>query len=136
MEGKGWGREAMEKGGETRGREVGKKREGGKGRSSSHAFCFSNLGSTASAIVATSPRRVQLLQTDDLLTFYRLPFTPLCHLRTHLWQLVHSVELLTTHHTAVYLPPLPCLFCYSQTLLLLTWYSSSNYSLLFKISVI
>ena len=40
-EGKGWER------GED-GREGGKRREGKKRRGSSHAFCFSNLGSSAS----------------------------------------------------------------------------------------
>ena len=33
--------------GQSRGREEGKRREGGKRRGSSHAFCFSNLGSSA-----------------------------------------------------------------------------------------
>jgi len=37
---KGWGRKVMGKGRE------GKRREGGKRRGSSHAFCFSNLGSS------------------------------------------------------------------------------------------
>ena len=48
-EGKGWKWKGWERGGKGRGeeeREEGKRREGGKRRGSSHAFCFSNLGSS------------------------------------------------------------------------------------------
>jgi len=43
----GVGKERNGKGEGREGREEGKRRDGGKRRGSSHAFCFSNLGSSA-----------------------------------------------------------------------------------------
>jgi len=50
-----WGREAMGKGTGEKGRRGGG-REGGKRRGSSHAFCFSNLGSSATHRHISPPR--------------------------------------------------------------------------------
>jgi len=44
--------EEKRRGGKGEGREEGKRREGGKRRGSSHAFCFSNLGSSARGVGA------------------------------------------------------------------------------------
>jgi len=41
----------------------------------------------------------QPLQTNDFIALYMLPFIPLHFLCTHLWQLVHCIELLTTPPT-------------------------------------
>ena len=43
------------------------------------------------------PPAVQLMQTNDVRTIYKLPFTSLVHfLRTHFWQHLHNLELLLT----------------------------------------
>ena len=71
-EGKGWKWKGWERGGKGRGeeeREEGKRREGGKRRGSSHAFCFSNLGSSVNITVHTgvqlNPVQRELASEDD-----------------------------------------------------------------------
>jgi len=76
---------------------------------------------------------LQCLQTNDWLAMYKVPFTPLHHLYTHLFQVMHKIEFLRSTNSVLTHSALPFAFpltpywpWHSQTLFLFSWYSSSD----------